>query len=456
MIYSQYIAGKYRAIKNYSSALLLLVYFLPSWIRWDRGESLPSQAIMMDLPNRKAYLFSIQIWPDEAYYLAGILMMAAFGLFFVTSLFGRIWCGYTCPHTVFVDFFVKVERYFQGDRNARIKLDAQGMTKTKFKKKLKTHIAWLLISFSFAFGWVCYFYDAPTLLKDIVHFRVTAGGLTWLLGLTLSTYLFAGFVRERVCTYMCPYGRFQSAMLDNNSSVVTYNDWRGEPRGKFNPEDKSVGDCIDCNKCVVVCPMGIDIRHGLQLQCIGCGLCIDACDSVMKSLNRPLGLISYDSVNSTKEHKSGKKHKKKIIQPKTIIFAAVLASALSGLLYSLLTKDLVKVSVSHGRSSLFTYLPNNFIRNNYHIKIYNKTPMEKKFSITIANQPDMEFKLEGLSEYKKEQFITLRPEEALDILLFIKTDRSVKVTGSTIFLNVKDLETDQEYSVKTEFLGSSS
>jgi cytochrome c oxidase accessory protein FixG len=412
---------------------------------------------MMDLPNRKAYLFSIEIWPEEAYYIAGILMMAAFALFFVTSLFGRIWCGYTCPHTVFVDFFIKVERFFQGDRNARIKLDSQRMTKAKFKKKFMTHLVWLLISFSFAFGWVCYFYDASTLVKDIVSFKVTAGGLTWLFGLTFSTYLFAGFARERVCTYMCPYGRFQSAMLDNNSYVVTYQNWRGEPRGKFNPDNNSSsGDCIDCNKCVVVCPMGIDIRDGLQMQCIGCGLCIDACDSVMSSLKKPLGLISYDSTNSSEDLKAGRKHKKRIIQPKTMIFAAVFATALSGLLYSLLTKDLLKISILHDRSALFTYLPDGFIRNNYQIKLYNKTSKEKRLSIKVENNTDMEIKLQGISEYTKEQFIILPPEEALDILLFIKADKKTTASDNRIILDVVDTETGEKYKVTTEFLRTNS
>jgi cytochrome c oxidase accessory protein FixG len=311
-IYSQSVSGLYRKIKDYSSYGLLLIYFGCSWIRWPRENGLPDQAIMLDLSNRKAYLFGIQIWPEEVYYIAALLILAALGLFFVTSLFGRIWCGYTCPHTVFIDLFIKVERFFQGDRNTRMKLDSQPLDFSKLVKKILTHVAWAWIAFGFAFGWVCYFYDAPLLIRDIASFQVTSGGKTWLIGLTVSTYIFAGFVREKVCIYMCPYGRFQSAMLDSNSSVVTYHDWRGEPRGKYDPDNKALGDCIDCGKCVVVCPMGIDIRNGLQLACIGCGLCVDACNSVMQKLGQPLELIAYDSISSTNAKMKGERSSKRV------------------------------------------------------------------------------------------------------------------------------------------------
>lgn len=454
MIYPQYITGKYRTIKNYSSVGLLLFYFLMSWIRWDRGEGAPGQAIFMDLPNRKAYLFGIEIWPEELYYLTGILILAAFGLFFVTALFGRIWCGYTCPHTVFVDLFVKVEKFFQGDRNARMQLDASPMDSEKFKKKLLTHLCWIGLGFSFAFGWVCYFYDAPTLVSDLWNFKVTGGGLTWLLGLTLSTYLFGGFVRERVCLYMCPYGRFQSAMLDNNSTVVTYHDWRGEPRGKYDPNDKKLGDCIDCGKCVVVCPMGIDIRNGLQLACIGCGLCVDACNSVMNKLGRPEYLIGYDSVNSANAKKDGQKYQHKIFSSKTIIFLAVFSVVSAMLLLSLLHKPVLNVSILHDRAPLYNILPDGSVRNGYTLKLQNRTQQEQEFEISIDGIEGAELKLQGnVVEYSKNAVVKLKREEDLSILIYIKASINEGYVGERkIRFIIKNLSDNKLYSHETIFI----
>ncbi len=392
-----------------------------SWIRWDRGPGLPNQAILMDLPNRKAYLFGIEIWPEETYYIAGILMLAALGLFFVTSLFGRIWCGYTCPHTVYVDLFTKIERYFQGDRNDRIKLDSLPWTQEKIKIKLFTHLSWIALSFSFAFGWVCYFYNAPILLKDIVYLQVTSGGLSWLIGLTISTYFFAGFVREKVCTYFCPYGRFQSAMLDNDSSVVTYHNWRGEPRGKFDKtHNNKSGDCIDCYKCVVVCPMGIDIRDGLQMKCIGCGLCIDACNSVMEKINLPLNLISYDSVNSTNAKMHGLPFIRTVFKAKTVLFSIVFTIVSSFMLYALSVKPLIKFTVFRDSASLFIKTPDGGIRNTFKIKVINRSHELKRFRVFTSGVSYLTLKTQDDNEFHQGFEVELNPEQEKDYEVFVK------------------------------------
>lgn len=454
MIYSQTITGKYRTLKNYGSLGLLLFYFLMSWIRWDRGPNSPNQAIFMDLPNRKAYLFSIEIWPQELYYLAGILILAALGLFVVTSLFGRIWCGYTCPHTVFVDLFVKAEAFFQGDRNARMRLDEAPMDQEKFKKKALTHLTWVLIGFSFAFGWVCYFYDAPTLVRDLLYMQVTGGGLSWLLGLTASTYFFAGFIRERVCLYMCPYGRFQSAMLDNNSSVVTYHDWRGEPRGKYDPNDKRLGDCIDCGKCVVVCPMGIDIRKGLQLACIGCGLCIDACNSVMDKIGRPQYLIGYDSVNSTEAKKKGESYRSNILHAKTMIFAFVFLVVFSLLMYSLAHKAILNISVIHDRAPLYNILPDGSIRNGYTIKLQSRLREPQPLEISVEGLPGIELKSQGATvEYTPNIAINLDPEQEISLIIYAKTLNVSNIEReSKISFIIKNLSDNKVYTNETIFI----
>lgn len=450
-IYPQSITGTYRTLKNYGGMFLLGIYFFLSWIRWDRGDNLPSQAILMDLPNRKAYLFSIEIWPQEAYYIAGLLICAAMGLFFVTSLFGRIWCGYTCPHTVFVDLFVQVEKYFQGDRNARMKLDEAPNSPEKRKQKFLTYLCWLLISFSFAFGWVCYFYDAPTLVKDLATFNVSHGGMAWLIGLTASTFFFAGYVRQSVCIYMCPYGRFQSAMLDNDSSVVTYHEWRGEPRGK--PEEgKKLGDCIDCGKCVVVCPMGIDIRDGLQLPCIGCGLCIDACNTVMEKLDRPKYLIAYDSINSTKDKILGKMPKKNIFKLKTILFLKVFIIVSSTLLYTLATKSSISMAVLRDRNALFTTLPDGSIRNTYELKLHNKSSKNVEYNLFIEGLDNVDIKKDYETNYNPNNIvIELQSEEEKSITVFVKTTQKVEPQRK-IFFHLVDNHSKNEVVSESVFI----
>jgi cytochrome c oxidase accessory protein FixG len=453
MIYPQNVTGKYRSIKNYASLTLLLIYFLCSWIRWPRGAGEPDQALLMDLVNRRVYIFNIEIWPDELYYLTGLLILAALGLFFVTSLFGRIWCGYTCPHTVFVDLFNKMEAFFQGDRNARIKLDSAPMTKDKFIKKTATHLSWALIAFGFAFGWVCYFYDAPSLALDLWHGKVTSGGLAWLVGLTLSTYLFAGFVRERVCVYMCPYGRFQSAMFDNETIIVTYHDWRGEPRGKKNAESQS-GDCIDCGKCVFVCPMGIDIRNGLQIGCIGCGLCVDACNSVMDKLGRPLNLIGYDSIRSTNNKINGTPYKKAIFHPKTLLFGGLFVLVTFLLFYALSNKQELKIASIHDRSVLFTFLPDGSVRNSYVLKIANKTLQKQKIVLSVVGVEGATLKLQGFNQdYAAEHTLGFDPDQSMELIVFVKaTKEMLKSSKNPISFQARSDYYDKIFTTNSVFI----
>ncbi|MCE2992111.1 MAG: cytochrome c oxidase accessory protein CcoG [Candidatus Jidaibacter sp.] len=453
MIYPQNVTGKYRSIKNYSSLALLLLYFLCSWIRWPRGAGEPDQALLMDLVNRRVYIFNIEIWPDELYYLTGLLILAALGLFFVTSLFGRVWCGYTCPHTVFVDLFNKVEAFFQGDRNARIKLDSEPMTQDKFIKKMATHLSWVSIAFAFAFGWVCYFYDAPSLVLDLWNGKITSGGLAWLSGLTLSTYLFAGFVRDKVCVYMCPYGRFQSAMLDNDTTIVTYHDWRGEPRGKRDANSKS-GDCIDCGRCVFVCPMGIDIRNGLQISCIGCGLCVDACNSVMDKLGRPLNLIGYDSINSSADKMNGVPHAKKLLHPKTLLFGGLFVLVMFLLFYALSNKQEVKIASIHDRNVMFTFLPDGSVRNSYILKIANRTLQKQQIALLVVGIEGATLKLQGFEQdYDTEHKLTLDPDQEIELIAFVKaTKEMLKSSKNPISFQVRSDYYDKVFITNSVFI----
>lgn len=392
-IYPRRVWGKYRKLKWLAMVLLLGIYYLTPWLRWDRGPHAPSQAILIDMARSKAYFFGIEIWPQEVYYITGILIMAAVGLFFVTSLFGRVWCGYACPQTVWTDLFVWVERIVQGDRNARKKLDESPWSLEKLRKKGLTHIIWLLIGLCTGGAWVFYFNDAPTLMDQILHANVpwSVGG--WIVGLTLSTYIMAGFAREQVCMYMCPYARFQSAMFDKDTLIITYDEKRGEKRGKHKAGDswEGRGHCIDCDSCVVVCPMGIDIRDGLQMECIACGLCVDACNNVMDKINLPRGLIHYSTQHQAQ---LGAKAKLKLLRPRTIWYSLILCIAGSVMLYSLTTRLPLDVTLIHDRNPLYVKLSNGNIRNGYTLSIINKTHNDNTYTLSVTGMDQPEIRVE--------------------------------------------------------------
>lgn len=385
-LYPQSVKGRFRSLKSVLNTVFLSIYLLSPLIRFDRGEGSPNQAILIDLPGSKIYFFWIEIWPQEIYYLAGILLIAAVILFFVTSLFGRIWCGYACFQTVWTDIFVAFERLFQGDRNARIILDRKNNFE-KFWRKTATHFSWIIVSLITGYGFACYFNDAISLHKNLT---LNIGG--WILGIAASTYIMAGFAREQVCTYMCPYSRFQSAMFDKNTLIISYDEKRGEPRGKWDGNvAKNQGHCIDCKQCVVVCPTGIDIRNGLQMECIACGLCVDACDNVMEKIGLPKGLIRYDTMAHMIDPKPEKKFK--ILKPRSIYYATILTLVCGIMIRSLLYKPTLEVSAIPDRNPIFVRLSDGSIRNGYSIKIVNKTHERKTFTLKILYPPEASAKV---------------------------------------------------------------
>lgn len=400
-IYPKKVSGRFRSLKWVIMVMCLAFYYLAPFIRWDRGPNAPDQAILIDPHKGRAYWFWFEIWPQEVYILTGILIVAAIALFFVTSLFGRVWCGFLCFQTVWTDLFILVERKIQGDSFKRRKLHEGPWTFEKFSKLTATHISWLVISWCTAGSFVLYFNDAPTLVRSFFEFNVSSTVLAFIIGLTASTYILAGFAREQVCTYMCPYARFQGAMFDKDTLIISYDQKRGEPRGKHKKGDdwSGKGDCVDCMACVQVCPTGIDIRDGLQMECIACGLCIDACDDIMDKVGLPRGLIAYHTERYFEERpaedRGTQKEKFQFMRPRTIYYMVILSIVSALMLYALIARSPVQLSVLHDRSPLFVTLSNGDIRNGYEIKILNKTHQDRHYSLKVDGLGDVLLKLNG-------------------------------------------------------------
>jgi cytochrome c oxidase accessory protein FixG len=400
-VYPKRVFGKVRSVKWAVLVACLALYYVVPWLRWDRGPGVPDQAVLVDIAHARLFFFWVELWPQEIYFLAGALILGAFALFAVSSLFGRLWCGFTCPQTVWTDLFMFVERWIQGDRNARMKLDQGPRDANWWTRKALTHGVWLLIAAATGGAWVMYFSDAPTVTREILTGRASLEAYFFFALFAGFTYLLAGWAREQVCTYMCPWPRFQAAMLDENSLVVTYRDWRGEPRGK--PRDAATGDCVDCFACVHVCPTGIDIRDGQQLECIGCGLCVDACDSVMGKLGRPKGLIAFETLRNLsasaaatagmapgpERQKAGMaaRHLPRFIRPRTMMYAGALAVVSLVMLGAFLLRSTLDVTVIRDRAPLFVRLSDGGIRNAYTVKIVNKTREEAPLALVLQAPP---------------------------------------------------------------------
>jgi cytochrome c oxidase accessory protein FixG len=385
-IYPKDVRGRFRRIKWAALGVLLGIYYVVPWIRWDRGPGTPDQAVLIDMPGRRAYFFWVEIWPQEVYYLTFLLMLGAFGLFLATSLAGRVWCGFACPQTVWTDLFMWVERKIEGDRGARIRLDRAPLGRTKLARKSLKHAAWLLIAALTGGAWIMYFNDAPTVTAAILTGSASLAVYFFFGLFTATTYLLAGFAREQVCTYMCPWPRFQGALLDDDSYVVTYQKWRGEPRAplKKTADWAARGDCIACNQCVAVCPMGIDIRDGLQLECIGCGLCVDACNDVMAKIGRPPELITLDTERNQVLRAQGAAPIRRLVRPRTVIYAAILVLIGAGMLIGLSARAAVDINVLHDRNPLFVTLSDGSVRNGYTVKILNKSREPRAYELSIA------------------------------------------------------------------------
>jgi len=393
-VFNRRIDGTFRRLKWAIMALTLAVYYVTPWLRWDRGPFAPDQAVLVDLANRRFYMFGIEIWPHEFYFVAGLLIMAGIGLFLVTSAVGRAWCGYSCPQTVWTDLFQHVDRLIDGDRNARARLHKAPWGAAKISRRLFKWSVYLVISVVTGGAWILYFADAPTLFRDFFAGQAPFVAYATVGVLTATTFVLGGFMREQVCIYMCPWPRIQTAMLDEKSLIVTYKDWRGEKRGSLKKADKSpgeFGDCIDCNQCVAVCPTGIDIREGQQIGCITCALCIDACDRVMKETGRERGLIDYATLEQCEIEKAGgtpPSTLKTVFRPRTLIYAGVWGGIGLGLLFLLGVRTHTELTVAQDRNPPYMLMSDGSVRNAYTLKLRNMEARPRAMTVSLEGLPD--------------------------------------------------------------------
>ncbi|WP_019021590.1 MULTISPECIES: cytochrome c oxidase accessory protein CcoG [unclassified Thioalkalivibrio] len=429
-IHPRSVKGRFRNLKTGILLVAYSVYFLLPWIRWER-EYGPNQAILFDIPGRQFFLFDLVVYPQDIFWLAGFLMLAAVTLFFVTGLAGRVFCGYFCFQTLWTDVYMYLERKIQGERPARIRLSKQPWNGEKILKYAATHASWLLVAFATGLGFVLYWGDAPTIVQQffvgeaVFAAYVTAGILT------ATTYTAAGLAREQVCTFICPYARFQSVMFDKDTMIVSYDEDRGEgSAGRAKPvkglqtreerQAAGVGDCIDCGYCVQVCPTGIDIRDGLQYQCIHCALCVDACDTIMDKQGWPRGLIRY---TSERELEGGKTHP---IRLKTVGYGAVMLVILGALVASILDRPPMDANVNQVRQPLYVQMSDGQIQNSYEIRLNNTSQEVLDFELGIAGLDDATLDLGQVSD------IRLEPGERLTVLARVRYDVPADASGSRI------------------------
>jgi len=366
----------------------LVFYGLP-WLEWNAR-----QAVLFDLGARRFYIFGLVLYPQDFIYLTALLLISAYALFLFTAVAGRLWCGYACPQTVYSEIFMWIERRFEGDRVARIKLDAGPWSFNRIWRKSGKQLVWVVLALWTGITFVGYFTPIRTLIGSATQFGLGPWEWFWVLFYGLATYGNAGFLREQVCKYMCPYARFQSAMFDRDTLVVSYDAERGDPRGtrgrKIDHRKAGLGDCIDCDLCVQVCPTGIDIRNGLQYECIGCAACIDVCNTVMDKMHYPRGLIRYATQNGLARHLTRGQMLRQVFRPRVVIYTSILALVLAGLVTSVALRDPFRVDVVRDRATLARIVDEGRVENVYRLQVMNATEQEQHYRVGVSGLPGIE------------------------------------------------------------------
>jgi cytochrome c oxidase accessory protein FixG len=380
-IHPREVAGRFSNLRRIAVFVLLGLFYLVPWLSWDGR-----QAVLFDLPARKFYVWGLVLWPQDFIFLTWLLVLLGLCLFFFTALAGRLWCGYACPQTVWTEVFLWMERWIEGDRNKRIKLERAGWTPEKIRKKVLKHAVWLAFSFWTGVSFVGFFVPMGSLIGNFSHADVSGWPLFWTLFYGGATYANAGFMREQVCKYMCPYARFQSAMFDRDTLIITYDQQRGEPRGArargADPSALGLGDCVDCTVCVQVCPTGIDIRKGLQYECIACAACIDACDTVMDKVGYPRGLIRYTTQHALDGHTTH------VFRGRTLVYAALLTLIFSAGVIGLIHRKTADLDIIRDRNALYRETNNDTIENVYQLRVLNKQMKPRTFSLAVDGLDD--------------------------------------------------------------------
>lgn len=389
----QSVSGRYRRLKWAALVCCLAVYYVLPFVRWTRGAGQPDQAVLFDLERGRLYFFFVEIWPQEVYYLTGLLILATLVLVWLNAVAGRVWCGYFCPQTVWTDLFLLVERVIEGDRRERLKKHGAPLTPRRALEIGLKHASWLLIAMLTGGAFVLYFTDAPTILAHLATGRASTLAYAWVCILTCTTYTLAGFAREQVCTWMCPWPRLQGAIWDPEALTVNYRDHRGEPRAsakkalELRAKGDPAGDCVDCMQCVNVCPIGIDIREGPNFACINCGLCVDACDTTMAKLGRPRGLIDYVAWSNIEREQRREPVRNRVIRPKTVGLGLSMVALVGVMAISLSMRSDAKVTVIHDRNPVAVRLSDGRTRNGYAVRLYNKADKERSFRLAVTGLP---------------------------------------------------------------------
>ena len=446
-VYPREVKGRFQTLRNACVIALLGLYYFAPWLQWGGR-----QAILFDLPSRKFHIFSLTLWPQDFFFLALLLILAGLSLFFFTAVAGRVWCGFACPQTVWTEAFLWMERWVEGSRAQQMKLTAAPWTLSKIRKRVSKQFLWISFSLITGLTFVGYFEPIRQLVFDFVDLEVAGWSLFWVLFYGFATYGNAGFMREQVCKYMCPYARFQSAMFDKDTLIVAYNEKRGEPRGrgKKRQDDhgESLGDCIDCGLCVQVCPTGIDIRDGLQYECIACAACIDACDDVMTKVDLPKGLIRYSSENIDKGV-SKDTIWKTILRPRVLIYGTLLLLVFTGFVTALALRSSFQIDVLRDRNALFRYASDNEIENIYQVKVMNKSQTAQRYSVEIDGLEQATIRWSKPSDEGVSRLVAPGEIGDFTVLVTLPTTASYK-RSQTVELMFKELNGPDPESIVEE------
>ncbi|NMM14344.1 MAG: cytochrome c oxidase accessory protein CcoG [Rhodoferax sp.] len=387
-IYPRSVSGLFSSWRWGMVFLTQLVFYGLPWLEWGQR-----QAILFDLGSRRFYIFGLVLYPQDFIYLTGILVISALSLFLFTAVAGRLWCGYACPQTVYTEIFLWIEKKFEGDRSARMRRDAKPLSLDKVGRKTAKHLVWLAVALWTGFTFVGYFTPIKDLGLEFLQMSMSSWEVFWTFFYGFATYGNAGFMREQVCKHMCPYARFQSAMFDKDTLIVTYDEERGEPRGarsrKADITTLNLGACVDCSLCVQVCPTGIDIRKGLQYECIGCGACVDVCDTVMDKMGYARGLIKYTTENAMQQHWTQAQTLRHVLRPRVLVYTAILATIVMAMLVSLALRTPFKVNVVRDRGVMAREVAGGKIENVYRLQVMNATEAPQHYKITVSGLPGL-------------------------------------------------------------------